>query len=113
VAGVDLPVGAKVGMLFGCGNYDPATFDRPHEFVLDRRLNPHLAWGAGVHRCVGEPLARLMLTTVISTVLARVPDYELVNPGSPAWQVGYARELESLPVTFTPGTRSTPDPTAD
>ncbi len=71
------------------------TFDRPDELRLDREPNPHLTFGAGVHFCLGAPLARLELQTSFATVLRRLPDLELVE--EPQWKPGYIiKGLSSL-----------------
>lgn len=85
-------------------NHDPAEFDRPDEVVLDRRVNRHLAFGLGPHRCIGSHLARVMFTVMVKEVLARIPDYavDVDNVrqylGSPSMT-----GLVDLPATFTPG----------
>jgi cytochrome P450 len=73
------------------------VFDAPHELRLDREPNPHLTFGAGIHFCLGAPLARLELQTSFATVLRRLPDLELVE--EPRWKPGYViRGLGSLQV---------------
>ncbi|MEV0628070.1 cytochrome P450 [Nonomuraea wenchangensis] len=104
-AGHQFEAGDKVGILFGCGNRDEEVFERPDEVDLDRRPNPHLSFGVGIHRCVGEPLARLEMKIVIEQVLRRLPDYVLKHPDDTEWLPGFRRELAALPVTFTAGTR--------
>ncbi len=59
-------------------NHDPGTFPDPEQVVLDRRPNRHLAFGAGIHRCVGAHLARAELEVIIARVLARLPDLRVV-----------------------------------
>jgi len=58
-------------------NRDPSTFDHPDEVVLDRTPNRHASFGFGIHRCVGANLARAELQTMLSCVLARMPDYRV------------------------------------
>ena len=95
--GVRVPRGAELGLVFGSANRDPATFERPDELQLDREPNPHLTFGAGVHFCLGAPLARLELQTSFATVLRRLPDLELVE--EPRWKPGYIiRGLAALRV---------------
>ena len=62
-------------------------FDRPDELDLARTPNPHLTFGAGIHFCLGAPLARLELQISFSTVLRRIPTLELVEP--PEWKPNY------------------------
>ena len=83
--------------MFGSANRDPAVFDAPDELRLDRDPNPHVTFGAGIHFCLGAPLAGVELQTSFATVLRRLPDLELVE--EPRWKPGYIiRGLESLHV---------------
>jgi cytochrome P450 len=97
ICGVDVPKGAELGLLFGSANHDPAVFERADELDLGRDPNPHLAFGAGVHFCLGAPLARIELETSFATSLRRFPRMELVE--EPAWKPNYIiRGLEALRV---------------
>lgn len=62
---------------WGPANHDPAAFDSPHEIHLDRRPNPHLAFGSGVHTCIGIHLARLEARCFLEVLLAAIPDWRL------------------------------------
>jgi cytochrome P450 len=70
LAGTVLPADTSVAVVYGSANRDPSAFDRPDEAVLDRRRNRHLAFGLGVHRCLGAQLARLVLVTALREALA-------------------------------------------
>ena len=95
--GVRIPKGAELGLLFGAANHDPSVFDRPDELDLARDPNPHVTFGAGVHFCLGAPLARLELETSFGTVLRRLPRLELV--AEPEWKPAYIiRGLQGLKV---------------
>ena len=78
VAGVALEPGDKVAALLGAANRDPAVFADPDRFDAGRDPNPHLAFGAGIHFCIGAPLARLELEISVRTMLARFPDLVVV-----------------------------------
>jgi cytochrome P450 len=98
VEGVRIPRGAEVALLFGSANHDPARFAEPDRLDLRRSDNPHLSFGAGVHFCLGAPLARLELQESYAAVLERVPRLTLAE--EPEWSPGYIiRGVETLPVT--------------
>jgi cytochrome P450 len=61
-------------------NRDPRVFDRPDELVLDRHPNPHLAFGHGVHFCLGASLARLELRIALPRLMARLPGLRVAGP---------------------------------
>lgn len=90
-------------------NRDGAVFDRPDEVVLDREVNPHLAFGVGPHRCIGMHLARTMFQVLVGAVLARLPDYA-VDRAATRFYAGNPElnGVVALPATFTPGPRLGP-----
>jgi cytochrome P450 len=97
ICGAAVPKGAELGLLFGSANRDPAVFDRPDDLDVAREPNPHVSFGAGVHFCLGAPLARLELETSFATVLQRLPKLRLVE--EPSWKPNYIiRGLRALRV---------------
>jgi len=82
-AGHRLQQGSKVGLLFGAANHDPAVFSSPEVLDLGRDPNPHIAFGMGIHLCVGAPLARLELEEVFSAIAGRYRSIELATPEPP------------------------------
>ncbi|RSS83834.1 cytochrome P450 [Streptomyces sp. WAC06614] len=100
VGGTVIPRGAEVALLFGSANRDPARFARPDTLDLARADNPHLAFGAGIHYCLGAPLAKVELTASFGALLAdTVPPLRLVR--EPQWREGYViRGLRELLVEF-------------
>jgi cytochrome P450 len=104
VAGHDVPAGTKVAALLGAAAHDPQVFDDPAELDVGRRRNPHLGFGAGVHYCLGAPLARLEGEIALATLLRRLPRLRLAVPRDElAWRpVPLFRALASLPVAWTP-----------
>ena len=77
--GVTVREGQKVAALLGAANRDPAVFDAPDRFRADRDPNPHLAFGAGIHFCLGAPLARMELQVSVRALLQRVGALEVVE----------------------------------
>jgi cytochrome P450 len=73
--------GRRIAALLGAANRDPAVFDEPDELRVDRSPNPHLAFGVGVHFCLGAPLARMELAESLALLFARFPG--LVLAGDP------------------------------
>jgi cytochrome P450 len=96
--GVTIPRGAEVGLLFGSANHDPTVFADPDRLDLGRLENPHISFGAGIHFCLGAPLARIELQTSFGTLLRRAP--RLALAAEPIWNPGYiVRGLNTLLVT--------------
>ena len=97
IGGVEVPKGAELGLLFAAANRDPDVFADPDRMDLTREPNPHLTFGAGIHFCLGAPLARIELQTSLRTLLERFPRMELIE--EPTWKPGFVlRGLEGLRV---------------
>jgi cytochrome P450 len=77
---VTLQPGERIAALLGAANRDPAVFDEPDRFRPDRDPNPHLAFGAGLHFCVGAPLARMELVESVGLLLREHPELALAGP---------------------------------
>lgn len=106
IAGTKLNEDDSVCLSWVGANHDPAHFDDPEQFRLDRRSNRHLAFGFGIHTCVGAPLARMELQLALERVLTRMPDVELETAAPVKYFGGAgATYIESLPARFTPGPR--------
>ncbi len=81
VRGVVIPSGAKVMLQYAAANRDPAVFEDPDRFSLDRPARKHLSFALGVHVCIGAEMARLEARTALRALAARFPDLELVDRG--------------------------------
>jgi len=100
VGGETLRAGSLVFPMLAAANRDPAHFTQPDRFDITRTQNRHLAFGYGIHFCLGAPLARLEGKVAINTLLARLPHLELAT-AKPIWRPDMAvRSLESLPVNL-------------
>jgi cytochrome P450 len=106
VDGVNMTMGEWVLLLVGSANHDGARFEDPDAFVIDRPNNDHLAFGYGIHKCVGRHLAVLEIRVVIEEVLRRLPDYELIGDPSYSLRNGILWGVEALPIRFTPRVRA-------
>jgi cytochrome P450 len=92
--------GTKIAALLGAANRDPAVFADPDTFDVGRPENPHLGFGAGIHFCVGAPLARVELQSSLATLLARFPRLDLAE--TPQRRPEFViRGVRSLPVTLS------------
>jgi cytochrome P450 len=83
---------------FPAANRDPEVFEDADEFVIDRARNRHVAFGLGIHRCLGSNLARMELTIAIEEWMQRFPDFELPDPEGVRWSTGQVRGPRELPV---------------
>ena len=75
-------------------------FDRPHDVLIDRAENRHVAFGAGIHRCAGSNLARMELRVAIEEWLRRIPEFRLADDGVVTWAGGQVRGPRNVPVVF-------------
>jgi len=102
-----IPAGALVLGVIGSANHDEVQFAQPEVLDLGRTPNPHLAFGQGIHYCLGAPLARLEAQIAFETLLRRLADIELaVAPESLPWRPGvFLRGVERLPLRVRAGAR--------
>ncbi len=102
IAGTTIPRGEMVLAVIGSANRDDQQFENPDILDLTREPNRHLAFGLGVHYCLGAPLARLEGQIAIHTLLHRLPNLHLKRvPELLRWRRGlFLRGLEQLPLAF-------------
>ena len=100
-SGTAIPYGAMVLVVIASANHDERQFVDPERLDLGRAPNPHLAFGQGVHYCLGAPLARLEAQIGFATLLRRLSDIQLaIAPESLRWRRGiFLRGLERLPLS--------------
>ncbi|MEM9455456.1 MAG: cytochrome P450 [Myxococcota bacterium] len=100
IAGVTIPAGHRVIHVLAAANRDPAIFDQPERFEIDRSPNPHLTFGFGIHLCSGAALARIEARAALQALFERFEGLERQRPVS--WKPNFGfRSLTSLPVSWT------------
>ncbi len=102
IGSVTIPRGDLVLAVLGSANHDESQFPDPDTLDITREPNKHLAFGQGVHYCLGAPLARLEGRIALTTLFRRFPNLRLAErPESLRWRKGlFFRGLEGLPVAF-------------
>jgi cytochrome P450 len=96
---VIIPEGATVTLVYGSANRDPEQFDDPDRLDMSRRVGKHMAFGGGVHLCIGAPLARLEAKVVLQRGLHRLAPFSLAGQPERSLKMN-ERGFESLPVEF-------------
>jgi len=80
ISGVEIKQGQKIVSLLGSANRDEEVFPDPTKMDIDRERNPHIGFGAGIHFCIGAPLARLEMSISLPELFKRFPKLELTDP---------------------------------
>jgi cytochrome P450 len=103
IGGVAVPAGEWVIIALPSANRDPARFPGPERLDLDRDISGHVAFGHGIHYCLGAPLARMEAEVALGTLLDRFPGMSLATPPEELrWRsVSLINGLESLPVLLS------------
>lgn len=100
IEGHKIPHGAMVVAVIGAANRDPAHFSDPDRLDIARLANRHVAFGFGIHFCLGAPLARLEAQMAIGTLVQRAPHLRLATE-APEWRESSTlRGLKALPITL-------------
>jgi cytochrome P450 len=108
IGGARITQGQQVLLMYPSGNRDEAAFERPFEFDVTRRPNRHIAFGAGVHFCLGAALARMETQAIFAELLPRLAHIELAGPVE-AVASTFVSGLKQLPIRYRlgePATRS-------
>jgi cytochrome P450 len=101
LGGVGVPANAKILLFLGSANRDPRKWNDPERFDVTRRAAGHVAFGAGIHLCVGQMLARLETEMIFAALAARVARIDIV--GEPRRKLGNSlRQFASLPIELKP-----------
>jgi cytochrome P450 len=98
VGGTPIAAGMGVFVIVAAANRDPAQFKDPERFDITREPNEHMAFGDGIHFCIGAPLARMEGAIAIGAMLERFPHLRLKDPAAPTTHKGsyFLRGLASL-----------------
>ncbi len=100
--GRTLPEGKKVALSLASANRDQRYWTNPDVFDVGRDTSGTLAFGFGVHHCLGASLARLEATVSLQEILARIPDFRVDVAGLERVHSGNVRGFSKVPITFTP-----------
>jgi cytochrome P450 len=102
LGGETIPKGAMVMLRYHAANRDPAKYEEPDRFIADRKnARKHLAFGKGIHMCVGNMLSRKEMTVTFQQLLPRIADLRLADGFEPAYPPNMMlRGLTKLPLTF-------------
>ncbi|HZQ05363.1 MAG TPA: cytochrome P450 [Anaerolineae bacterium] len=98
--GATIKKGEWVNLILGAGNRDPEAFPEPERFDITRSPNPHLAFGHGIHYCLGAHLARATARIAFSTLARRLPQLALREGALEQATTQHLRGLKALPVIF-------------
>lgn len=79
ISGVEIKTGQKIAALLGSANRDQSVFENSDELELRRDPNPHIGFGAGIHFCIGAPLARMEMTTSLPALIEAFPNLKLTD----------------------------------
>jgi cytochrome P450 len=96
--GQQMKQGQPLFQMLGGANRDPAQFPNPDTLDLKRTPNQHIAFGLGIHFCIGAPLARLEAPIALNAILDRMPNIHLAEPVE--WNPGVMRSIQALKVEF-------------
>ena len=100
LGGCPIRTGDRVLLNFPAANRDPAAFPNPDQVILDRSPNRHLAFGTGIHRCVGSHLTRMELRVALDEWLTHIPSFRLADPHAVTWTGGQVRGPRNLPIVL-------------
>jgi hypothetical protein len=95
--GEQIPEGSIVLLINGAANRDPRAFQDPDRYLADRPIDRHLAFGHGIHFCLGAPLARLETRIALEELLKRFPTYEVDRAGVERFHSTNIRGLSKVP----------------
>lgn len=108
--GQTIPAGKLVLAMIGSANRDPKQFHDANRFDISRDPNPHVAFGHGIHFCLGAALARMEARIALSDLIARLRNFQFASPDVSRWEPRKGLHVHGptrLPIRFEPGKRAT------
>jgi cytochrome P450 len=100
INGCPLKAGQMVFMAFPAGNRDAEIFPDADKVIIDRQDNKHMAFGIGIHRCLGSNLARTEMRIALERFLARIPKFTLDHSKPVIWSESHIRGVRTVPILF-------------
>lgn len=111
LGGQRLEAGDRILLGLASANRDEAVFENPDEVVLNRFPNPHLGWGRGIHKCIGQHLSRMEADIILDQILRRLPDFEIDRNRSRTYEkIGVFHGWAEMLATFSPGPKGAESP---
>jgi cytochrome P450 len=100
--GQSISAGEKLFLVYLSGNRDETHYSDPDEFSIERgRIAPHLAFGRGIHHCIGAPLARIECRVALEMLAERMPNLRLADGFTPTYEPHpFLRGMAELPVVW-------------
>ena len=98
IGGCPVTAGEQVLLSFPAANRDPSHFPDADRVIIDRSENRHIAFGLGIHRCLGSNVARLEMKVALECWLARIPEFSLADPAAVEWSHGQVRGARLVPI---------------
>ena len=96
IHGIKVNAGDQIGVIIGSANHDESEFENAHIFDIKRTPNQHLAFGIGIHNCLGKTLARVEAKISIQKILEHLPNLQLIEE-TPSWRKNsFFRGLSTL-----------------
>jgi cytochrome P450 len=100
LGGCPMRKGEMVLLSFPSANRDPEKFSDADTVKIDRKQNPHVAFGLGIHRCIGSNLARMEMRIALEEWMKRIPQFEIDRTRPMTWSEGTVRGPRLLPIAF-------------
>lgn len=100
IGGCPMKAGQMVFMAFPAGNRDSKVFPDADKVIIDRKDNKHMAFGIGIHRCLGSNLARTEMRIALERFLARIPNFTLDRSKVVIWSESHIRGVRTVPILF-------------